>query len=141
METKIRFSEIEDKVPDCKRGIYEIHTDNGIPLKVGISVNIKNRLRQHRDSYDRYLKLKPSGNRDNPNDVKSKRSILAKHLYYDESLSDEYNLKHEDGRQKFLENRCHIKFKTTRTKANARSLEKLRENCGCFRYTGKVVKR
>ncbi len=139
--TKLRFSEIENKVPDCKCGIYEIHTDSGIPLKVGISNNIKKRLRQHRDSYERYLKLKPGGRWDNPSDVQSKQSILAKHLYYDKSLSNEYNLKHEDGRKQFLEYRCHIKFKITMTKDIARSLEKQRENSDRFRYTGKVEKR
>ncbi|EIK94777.1 hypothetical protein PMM47T1_19813 [Pseudomonas sp. M47T1] len=45
----IRFSEIEAAVPTAP-GLYEIVTDQGELLKVGISVNLRKRLIQHRQS-------------------------------------------------------------------------------------------
>jgi len=95
---KIRFSDIESIVP-AKAGIYEMHTLTGIPLKVGISVNLQERLMQHRASRQSALKLKAGGERSNPKDVQSKSSILAKHLYYDTSLVADYDLKSEAGRR------------------------------------------
>ncbi|MBI4244098.1 MAG: hypothetical protein HY606_08420 [Planctomycetes bacterium] len=137
---KIKFDEIETKVSEIP-GIYEIYTNSGIPLKVGIGKNIKERLLQHRSSRQSALKLKPGGCFDNPNDVKSKKSILAKHLYYDESITDDFDLKSESGRRAFLASVCCIDFKYTGTKADARQLETIRQREVSWRYIGKVEKR
>jgi hypothetical protein len=133
MEKKIRFSEIEVEVP-AKPGIYEIHTDTGIPLKVGIGGNLRVRLLQHRASRDSCLRLKPGGMRCNPDDVVSKGSILAKHLYYDQSITADYNLQVQADRRRYLINNCFIVFSLTETKEAARALEKVLENSGSFRY-------
>lgn len=47
--TCIRFSEIERYVPALP-GLYEIYKDDGAALKVGIGVNLRKRLIQHRKS-------------------------------------------------------------------------------------------
>lgn len=60
-------------------GSYEIHTKGGVPLKAGISGNLRKRLIQHGDSKQSRLYLEPGGTRANPGDVRSKQSILAKH--------------------------------------------------------------
>ncbi len=136
---KIRFSEIERNVPE-KPGIYEIHTDAGIALKVGIGVNIRRRLLQHRASRQSCLKLRPGGHRCNQSDVQSKGSILTKHLYYDKSITVAYDLMAERGRRMFLDERCYILFKITASMASARELEKRLEGCGRFRYMNLVKK-
>lgn len=137
MEKKIRFSEIEVEVP-ARPGIYEIHTDTGIPLKVGIGGDLRKRLLQHRASRDSCLRLRPGGIRCNPNDVVSKGSILAKHLYYDRSITADYNLQMQADRRRYLIENCFIVFKLTETKEAARALEKVRENSGLFRYVHRV---
>ncbi|MEA3331292.1 MAG: GIY-YIG nuclease family protein, partial [Campylobacterota bacterium] len=86
MNYKIKFSEIEYKVNNSS-GVYEIFTNEDIPLKVGISNNLKRRLKQHRNSKQKYLKIK---NQELPitlSNIESKQSILAKHLYFDNSLT------------------------------------------------------
>ena len=140
-EQKIRFAEIERKVPAGRPGIYEIFMDGGIPLKVGIAADIKKRLLQHRASKDSGLKLKPGGSRGNPRDLESKKSILAKHLFYDDSLTQEFDLKTETGRRAFLEARCYIVFRITDTRNDALQIERTRERDGSYRYVGLVVKR
>jgi hypothetical protein len=140
-EQRIRFAEIENKVPTGRSGIYEIFMDGGIPLKVGIAANVRERLLQHRASNDSGLKLKPGGSRGNPRDLESKKSILAKHLFYDESLTQEFDLKTEKGRRAFLDARCYIVFRITDTKDDARQIERTRERDGSYRYVGLVVKR
>ena len=138
MPTIVRFDEIEAKVPPKKPGIYEIHTDTGIALKVGIGGNIRERLLQHRDSLQRALKPKVIGQWDSPANVVSKRSILAKHLYYDRSITSDFHLKSEEGRRAFLRDKCFIKFEVTQTREEARELERRWEKTGEFRYAGKV---
>lgn len=140
MTRKIRFSEIESSVL-ARPGIYEIHTDSGIPLKVGIGGNIQKRLLQHRASRQARLKLKAGGQCSNPSDMQSKESILAKHLYYDTTVTTDFDLTLEAGRTAFLEEKCHIIFQTTSSRAEARELERKKENGGCFRYIGRVCKR
>ena len=71
---EMKFDEIEARVGK-EPGIYEIYTNDGISLKVGIGVNIRNRLKQHRASRQSGLKLKLGGNFQNPSDVMSKSSI------------------------------------------------------------------
>ena len=141
MPTIIRFIEIEGKVPREKPGIYEIHTDTGIALKVGIGSHLRERLLQHRASRDSALKLKEGGTRENPNDVESKGSILAKHLYYDESITRSFDMKTQAGCRAFLEQLCYIVFDVTDSLSAADEEEKRRERSGSFRYLGSVVKR
>src|SRR5688572_14697033 len=99
MHRPFRFSEIEQHVPDGQPGIYEIHTTSGIRLKIGISSNLRKRLIQHRQSRQTALKLKPGGNRSNPQDVQSKQSILTQHLYYDAQIAPDFDLVSESGRR------------------------------------------
>jgi len=137
---KIRFDEIEEKVPG-KPGIYEIHTDNGTALKVGIGKNLKKRLLQHRHSMQSRLKLIPGGSWRTPSDVVSKGSILAKHLFFDRTITKEFDLETEVGRQKFLVKNCYILFQVTETKDEARRLERELEDLGVYLYVGRVVSR
>jgi hypothetical protein len=134
----IRFSDVEARVPR-EPGIYEIHTDSGIALKVGIGGEIRKRLLQHRNSKQRCLELTVGGDRSNPSHVKSKQSILAKHLYYDGEITSEYDLTSEAGRTKFLCDCCYIKFKVASSNADAKKLERISELTGLFRYVGTVV--
>ena len=140
MYTKIRFSEIENKVP-TQPGIYEIHTDAGVPLKVGISKNIKDRLIKHRNSKQNRLKLKPGGKWSRPEDVLSKQSVLAKHMYFDTTLTSNHDLRTEIERRRFLEACCNIRFCVMLSRNDARSLERKKERSRAFRYFGRVRKR
>jgi len=137
-DMKIRFSDIE-KVVSAKPGIYKISTDTGILLKVGIGGNLLRRLRQHRASRDSGLKLKPNGKWSDPDDVQSKASILAKHLYFDRTIAPDLDLTQEINRGKFLLERCNITFEFTSDRLAARELEKDCEH-GC-RYVGRVRQR
>jgi hypothetical protein len=140
MMSKVRFEKIENQIPSGP-GLYEIHTDTGIALKVGIGVSLRKRLLKHQASRQSCLRLKSGGDRRNPDDVVSKGSILAKHLYYDQSITRMYDLQSEAGRRSFLFEKCHIIFRTTETKQAARELEKIRECGGAFRYVGRVTVR
>ncbi len=137
MPTTVRFSQVKQVVP-AGPGIYEIYTNTGTPLKVGIGHNLQKRLLQYRASRQSCLRLKLGGDRSNPEDVMSKGSILAKHLYYDPSLSIEHDLTTEAGRRSFLEESCLIAFEETKTREKARELEKLREHEKVFRYCKRV---
>jgi len=137
MSTKVRFKRISQEIP-AGSGIYEILTDDGTSLKVGIGANLRQRLLQHRASLQSCLRLKAGGDWSNPGDVVSKRSILAKHLYYDRWLTSQYDLTSEADRRRFLEERCYIKFELTETREKARELERIREQHGRFRYSQKV---
>jgi hypothetical protein len=131
---RIRFSEIETTVPTAP-GLYEIVTDEGGLLKVGISGNLRRRLSQHRQSRQSRLKLKEGGDWSNPSDVMSKQSILAKHLFF-YSPATGFDLKTEAGRQAFLEQRCHILVKVTSTREEARELERDMEQSATYRFMG-----
>ena len=132
-----KFADIDKSVPDGP-GIYRIWTFCGEALKVGISTNLRERLRKHRASRSSALKLKPGGNPENPDDWVSKASILAKHLYFDRTLTKEFDLTTENGRRCFLEKACEITFFQTASKEKARELEKTLERSEMFRYQGKV---
>ncbi|MGY3323879.1 hypothetical protein [Pseudomonas fluorescens] len=132
----IRFSEIEAAVPTAP-GLYEIVTDQGELLKVGISVNLRKRLIQHRQSRQSRLKLKDGGKWSNPSDVVSKQSILAKHLFFSGQVPG-YDLQTEAGRQCYLEEKCHILITPTTTRDEARAIERVKEKSGAYRFEGNV---
>jgi len=132
---RTNFASIEKSIPE-RPGIYGIYTLDNVPLKVGISVNLRRRLRQHKESRQKYLLLRFNGNWANPADVKSTRSILAKHLYF--STADGFNLKLETDRQRYLLENCYILFKTTGSREEAREIEKQLEATGKFRFIGRV---
>jgi len=137
----LRFSEIDQTVPAGQPGLYEIWTLLGVPLKVGIALDLRLRLRQHRSSRKNSLRLKSGGSWSRPRDVDSKQSILAKHLYFDRELTHDYDLSSEAGRRGFLEDCCEVRIRPTATREEARELEKQREATGLFRYTGRVKAR
>lgn len=136
----LKFSAVSSDVPTLP-GIYEIHTLGGISLKVGIASNLRSRLKQHAKSRQSGLKLKPDGKWTNPADVISKGSILAKHLYFDNVISPDYDLQTQTGRSEFLENECRVFFEVTTSKELAREKEIPRERDGDYRYVGRVIVR
>ncbi len=144
---KIKFSEVGDEIKESP-GIYEIHTHSGIPLKVGVAENLKKRLSsQHGPSRQSGLKPKNGSklsNSSDPSEVESKASILAKHLFFDKSITEQYDLRTEEGRRSFLENECYIRYEyrpNGRKSQKLKDEEKKREKSGKFRYVGKVIRR
>lgn len=109
----------------------------GVALKVGISIDIKKRLLRHRESKQSRLKLKPHGLWANPDDVRSKQSVLAKHLYYDTAIARDCDLTTEAGRRNFLNESCFVVIEY-KAHSVAKTLERERESSGKFRYVGKV---
>lgn len=148
IESRISFDKISESISNSP-GIYEIWTKSGIGLKVGISLNILKRLKDHAASRASGLKKKPTSDNKNlkPNDFISKKSILAKHLYFDKTIVSRsasqkvYDLTSENGRRDFLRDCCYVIFEQTTSTAEAREKEKEREESGIFRYTGDVVER
>lgn len=134
--SRIRVSEIELYVPALP-GLYEIYKDDGEALKVGIGINLRKRLIQHRRSRQSRLILKAGGDWNNPADVRSAQSILAKHLYFAGCI-DGYDLRTEAGRQAFLQGRCYIRFRVTASREEARLLERALEAGGAFPFQGRV---
>ena len=135
---RICFTEIATKIQD-EPGIYVIWMQSGIPLKVGIARNLRRRLKTHAVSRDSGLKGLEA-NPMHPRDLTSKASILAKHLYFDRALTvaSTYDLRTENGRKKFLAEKCYITFQVTKTRDEARELEKQLEKTGAFRYAHAV---
>lgn len=137
---KIKFSQINEvvgKVP----GLYEIYTNSGIALKVGIARDLRKRLTDHWNSRQSRLKIKDILKPIAPNNMTSKQSVLAKHLYFDSKITSKYDLTTEFGRQNFLNNECYIIVKTMITREEARELEKDLEKSGNYRYVGLVIMR
>src|SRR5437660_7507824 len=91
------FSEVAAVEP--RPGIYEIRTIDGETLKVGISGNLRKRLTQRGAS--RGLRFDNVQSADEPHEVNSKSSILAKHLYFASLIAPGYDLRTEVGRQSF----------------------------------------
>ena len=137
---KIKFSEIRNLV-ESTTGIYEIYLNDGTPLKVGIAKNLRSRLRMHFGSKQRRLKIKNCDDPITPNNMQSKQSIFAKHLYFDSTISTTHDLTTETGRVEFLENCCFLTFQYTESREVAREIEKEYEKSGKYRYVGRVVKR
>ena len=136
--TVLRFSEVDQHLPKGQPGLYEIWTLSGTPLKVGIAADLRQRLCDHRASRQKRLQLNNGGSWSRPEDVKSKQSILAKHLYFDQEITGDYDLASEAGRRAFLEDCCEVRVHPTATCEEARELEKQREATGLFRYRGRV---
>jgi hypothetical protein len=86
------------------------------------------------------LKLKEGGQRSNPSDMQSKESILAKHLYYDATVTTDFDFRLEAGCQEFLEEKCHIIFYYFEQCVCPR-IERERENDGYFHYVCRECKR
>ena len=137
----MNFTEIEQHVPRNVAGIYEIHTRAGVRLKVGIAGDLRKRLRTHRASRQSGLRLCAGGEWTIPAHVVSKSSILAKHLFFDSSLTGEYDLRTEVGRRGFLLDQCTFTFEILPTRAEAAVIEAEREGSGAFRYVGRAITR
>ncbi len=138
MKRRVEFEAIASEVPESS-GIYEIHTNDGTPLKVGIAKNLRRRLTTHFVSRQSGLKAKVRGTSSwpCPSEVVSKASILAKHLYFDRAISSASCLQTENGRRSFLSSSCYIKFELLPLE-RAKDQERVREKSGTFRYFGKV---
>ncbi len=137
---KIKFSEIYDKVPS-KPGYYEIFTIDEVKLNVGIASNLKRRLIQHANSKQGALKFNGSEINPSPSGVRSKQSILAKHLYFDKTIEPQYDLTSEDGRKSFLNECCYLIVNVTETRDIARIIEIEKEKVGDYRYVGRTITR
>jgi hypothetical protein len=150
LDRRFSFNELANQVGE-KVGVYEIWTKSGIGLKVGIARNLLNRLRKHAASRNSGLKIKDTRKTIEdgmdgitPTDVTSKSSILAKHLYFDDSLNikyREYNFKTQEGRSSFLHEQCYVVVREHSTIEDARHEEQQLEKKGTFRYVGRVVER
>ncbi|WP_301836168.1 hypothetical protein [Pseudidiomarina terrestris] len=119
-------------------GLYQIHTFDGIPLKVGIAANLRRRLTQHGRSLQSKLKPIADCAVSDPHHLRSKQSILAKHLYFDRSLTEDYDLETEVGRQNFLAHQTYLLVTYTDTRDEALRLEKIAEAFDIWRYQGRV---
>jgi len=135
-----KFSARIDNVIE-KPGIYDIRVIDGPWLKVGISINLQSRIKDHFASRQSGLVPKPGRNRANPRNVISKKSVLAKHLYYDSRIAPDYDLRTEYGRRTFLANECEFRVQTITDSKALKLLEKKREETGKYRYVGLVRKR
>jgi hypothetical protein len=147
LSERIRFDELAKHVGK-ETGVYQIWTHSGIGLKVGIADNLLERLRQHAASRNSGLKIKSTGGsvedgKSNwkPADVKSKKSILAKHLYFDHSLSNGIDLTTQKGRRSFLRDQCYVLVQKVGDRVEAREIEQQLEKSEKFRYKGKVIER
>jgi hypothetical protein len=119
-------------------GLYQIHTFDGIPLKVGIAKSLHRRLKQHLKSSQSRLKPTIDGKIEKPNHLESKQSILAKHLFFDKSLTQDYDLETEDGRSDFLKQETYLLITYTSDRDEARRIEKIAERSDIWRYKGRV---
>lgn len=137
---KITFDQINEKAPSSP-GIYEIFTNDGVPLKVGISVNLRKRLKAHARSKQSRLKLRDESESVSLSNMVSKQSILAKHLYFDSSLTNAYDLTTELGRQSFLQQCCYLLIVEKTSREDAREAERVLESSGKYRYVGRVIER
>jgi hypothetical protein len=119
-------------------GLYQIHTFDGVPLKVGIAKSLRSRLRQHFKSSQRRLKPTTTGEISQPNHLISKQSILAKHLFFDNTLTTEYDLKTENGRHEFLKQETYLMITYTPDRDEAKRIEEIAESADLWRYKGRV---
>lgn len=129
-----------DRLVDIENtpGLYQIFTLDGLPLKVGIAKNLRSRLNQHLKSSQKRLKSTIDGEVLEPSHLQSKQSILAKHLYFDSSLTNDNDLKTECGRRNFLTKETYLLITYTCDREEAKRLEKIAESSDMWRYKGKV---
>jgi hypothetical protein len=115
---KSRFTTPNSSSVPAKPGLYKIYRNDGMPLKVGISENLRRRLMSnHRLS-------------------NTHNSTLACHMELDESLAPNYNFAQRSERRKFLENECYILWEVIEDKKTLKQREQELEKAGKFRYTG-----
>jgi hypothetical protein len=107
-------------------------------LKVGIAGDLQRRLTQHWQSRQSRLKSAAPEPWTHPNQVISKGSILAKHLYFDSSITDRFDLRREKDRVDFIEQECRVRVLVTLTREEARTREREMELVGRYRYYGAV---
>lgn len=132
----VPFTSVRSAPDAC--GIYEVLTNTGIALKVGIATSLRRRLTAHARSRQSRLQLRVPGSWDNPSNVVSKQSVLAKHLFFDREIAPQYDLTTQDGRQRFLREQCTVRFVVTPSREAARDLERVLEATGQYRYCGPV---
>lgn len=137
MTKYLTFDDAVGQLAKDTPGLYEIWTVDCVALKVGISCDLRSRLRCHAASRQSGLTLKDHGSWDNPDDVSSKASIFAKHLFFDSSIARDYDLKCESGRRAFIRERCRVLVFPTVTMSQARDFEVEREQSAQFRYVGR----
>lgn len=133
-----RFTDIPKAALQERAGVYEVRFGR-ISLKVGIAGNLWKRLNQHRKS--RGLKGPLSKPWKDPSQVRSKSSILAKHLYFDSALAPQTNLRDEATRQKFISTRCKVRWQIHPSRKSAREKEIELELKRQYRYQGRVRRR
>lgn len=133
----LRFGRAVSIAPN-RPGIYEIQIGR-IKLKVGIAGNLRRRLRQHACSRQQYLVSEDPEPWLDPSQVRSRASILAKHLYFDRSIAPGFDLRAEEGRRTFLAQNCKVRFEETMTREQARIRERELEASNAYRYFGPVV--
>jgi hypothetical protein len=133
-----RFGDIPKDKLLGHTGVYEIRFGR-VRLKVGIAGDLWKRLSQHRNS--RGLKGPTTEPWKSPAQVRSKSSILAKHLYFDSGLAPEVNLRDETTRQEFLATRCQVRWQIHRNRKAARKKEIELESTKRYRYLGGVRRR
>ena len=121
-------------------GVYEIAKGRTL-LKVGIANCLVKRLRQHSDSLQGRLKGPKREPWTTPSAVKSKGSILTKHLYFDTEIAPGFDLRKQEDRQHFLQQCCHVRWKAMPSRKAARELERKLEASGKYRYRGRVRER
>ena len=115
---KSQFTESNSSDVPKKPGLYEIYRNDGTPLKVGISKNLRRRLMSNHRLSSTY------------------NSTLACHMKRDKTLAPEYNLAKKSKRREFLENECYILWEVIEDEEELRRREKELEATGKFRYTG-----
>lgn len=147
LDERIGFHELAKHV-GAETGVYQIWTHSGIGLKVGIADNLRERLCKHAASRNSGLRIKGSAGSVNdgmsnlkPSDVVSKASILAKHLYFDHSLSDKFDFTTQEGRCSFLRDQCYVVVQKVGNRAEAREIELQLEKSEKFRFVGRVKER
>lgn len=121
-------------------GLYEIRRGKML-LKVGIAQNLRKRITDHARSAQKRLLGRCPEPWSAPDQVASKQSILAKHLYFDRSIAPRYALRTEAGRVAFLAEQCEFRFRVTASSEAAREIERVLEATKVYRYQGLVIKR
>ena len=136
----IEFSQVNSV--NRESGLYEILLKSGTLLKIGIGKDLRSRLNKHAKSYQKSLKVANGELRNvvTPEEVVSKSSILAKHLFFDSEIAPEYDLRTQSGRRQFLSDKCEIRLQYC-DMDQAKVLERQMESTGNYRYCRRVMVR